>query len=157
MTMRLRILPRAVVAAILVALPVGASAPADQYDRFDRTTPTIVDHYTKLEWDRFKTATSISFNAAIVTCPSIFSGGTPGRLPTIKELLTILDEQPHEEYEQGLVTKMIDGTAFNQTPVSQPYWSSTPAPGGLFWALSFSDGSMVALPAATPAAMRCVR
>ena len=61
----------------------------------------------------------------------------------MKELLTIVDEEPHEEYESGVVvTKMIDADAFADTPVNLPYWTSTPAGPGKVWVVNFSNGLM---------------
>jgi hypothetical protein len=77
----------------------------------------------------------------------------------MKELLTILDESPHDEYEFGkVVPKMIDALAFADTPVDLPYWSSTPAPGvDRYWTLSFRTGLMEARLKTDPAHTRCVR
>ena len=59
--------------------------------------------------------------------------------------------------KEGVVPKMIDQLAFAGTPVDLPYWSSTPAGAGMYWALSFKTGLMTALPEATGANVRCVR
>jgi len=158
--MKRKLLPRAILVAILLALPAAADAPRDQYDRFDQDSTTIKDAWTKLEWDRrsvAKVGFGVDANCSIV--PSLSVGPVKGRLPTIKELLTILDEEPHPEYEFGAnVSKMIDQVAFAGTPVDAPYWSSTPAGAGKVWVLSFADGTMEAMSTtATMANARCVR
>lgn len=155
-----RFLPRAVLAVVLLALPAAADAPRDQYDRFDGDSVTIKDAFTKLEWDRHGVLENVTYGAAEGGCPFLPSLENVGRLPTIKELLTLLDEEPHPEYEFGkLVDKHLDGTAFFEAPVNQPYWSSTPAEPGKVWGLSFATGLMQQLPTdpSTKANARCVR
>ena len=164
-----KLLPRAVLGAILLALPAAADAPRNppQYAQFLSDSPTIKDNFTFLEWDRKSILTGLGSKSSYAngatlckTVPSFLATPpkTGGRLPTIKELLTLLDEQPHLEYEFGAnVTKMIDQQAFDRTPVDVPYWSSSPAEGGQFWTLDFSTGAMVAMSPAGPANVRCVR
>ena len=138
--MRKRILPRALLAAILLALPAAADAPRNppQYDRFDADSVTISDAFTGLLWDRKSVIRGVTFDLA--DC-SFVTSLPLGRLPTVKELLTLVDEDPHLEYEAGAnVMKMIDQPAFDKTPVDLPYWTSTPAPGGMFWPVSFATG-----------------
>jgi hypothetical protein len=156
--MKRKLLPRAILAAILLALPAAADAPQDQYERFDGDSVTIKDTFTKLEWDR-KAVFKSDYDGAAGNCALIGSLQSSGRLPSVKELLTILDEEPHQEYEFGmLVSKMIDALAFASTPVDLPYWTSTPAPGtDMFWTLSFKTGLMVAQPKTAQGNARCVR
>ncbi len=160
-TMKRRLLPRAILAVILLALPAAADAPRDQYERYDGDSLTIKDTFTLLEWDRkgvFKSTWDSAFgNCALL---SSFKSTPPGRLPTVKELLTIVDEEPHQEYEFGnLVPKMIDANAFASadTPVDAPYWTSTPAGTDAFWTVSFKTGLMAAQPRTAQANARCVR
>lgn len=167
------LLPRLVLGAILLALPAAADAPRNppQYAQFLADTPTIQDNFTKLDWDR-RSILSVGRNAEFGSAQTICKGLTSfdksngnttlGRLPTVKELLTILDEAPHDEYEFGaVVPKMIDQLAFADTPVDHPYWTSTPAGGrgsGMVWTLSFRTGDMKALPTTLAMAnVRCVR
>jgi hypothetical protein len=150
----------AVLAAILLALPAAADAPRDppQYDRFDVDSVTIKDVRTKLEWDRRAIHPGGTLPIAFSYCATLATLQMTGRLPSIKELLTILDEEPHDEYEFGMVVpKMIDALAFADTPVDLPYWSSTPAPGNKFWTLSFKTGLMEARASTETARARCVR
>ena len=155
-----KLLPRAVLALVLlVVVPAAADAPQDQYARFDGDSATIVDTFTKLEWDRkgvFKTTQDL----AAFNCGQLASLQMSGRLPTVKELLTILDEEPHQEYEFGkVVPKMIDALAFPDTPVDASYWSSTQVPGttDTFWTVSFATGLMTAQAKTAQGNARCVR
>jgi hypothetical protein len=162
MTMKKQLLPRAILAAILLVVPAAADAPRDppQYERFDVDSLTIKDNFTKLEWDRRSIITGVSYGGADLGCSSLTTLSASGRLPTVKELLTILDEEPHDEYEFGkVVPKMIDALAFADTPADLPYWTSTPAGVNQVWALSFSTGLMVALStnASGKGNARCVR
>jgi hypothetical protein len=150
----------AALAGLFVALPATADAPEGQYVAFVRNSPTIQDNYTKLEWERFFTRTLKSGAQAEAQCVAFGSGG---RIPTIKELFTLLDEEPHSEYEfNKTVVKMIHQPAFGATTgVDAAYWSSTPAEGiDKVWGLSFADGKMVELDASSDAPsayIRCVR
>ncbi len=149
-----------VLATALVAFPASADAPPDQYERFDGDSQSIKDNFTRLEWGRRSVYANVSFGAAQADCEFAFSFGPVGRLPTLKELLTIFDEEPHTEYEFGaLVVKHIDAVAFADTPATLPYWSSTPVTSETVWALSFANGRMepVATGAGGRGNARCVR
>lgn len=162
MTMKRKFLPRAVLAAILLALPAAADAPRNppQYAPFDSDSTHITDNFTGLDWDRRAIIKGQPYTFADSGCSFLVP---PARLPTVKELLTILDEEPHREYVGGaVVEKMIDQLAFSGTPVDLPYWSSTAiAPGSdLVWTLSFATGEMKAKSRSNAAEMahaRCVR
>lgn len=155
-----RLLPRLVLAAILLALPAAADAPRDppQYEAFVSESTTIRDAFTKLEWDRRNVLRNVALGVD-AGCSLVASLENVGRVPTVKELLTILDEEPHDEYEFGkVVPKMIDALAFADTPVDKPYWTSTPAPGvDMFWTVSFSTGEMTPRRKTETAHARCVR
>jgi hypothetical protein len=139
---------------LLVALPVAADAPPDQYDQFDRDTVTIHDRFTQLEWLR-DPGTRLPFADAQLYCDTRFGSS---RVPTVKEALTILDEEPHTEYEFGkFVTKMIDALAFPITPVDEPYWTSTSAGPGQAWTVDFSTGRTAPRATTSTGNLRCVR
>lgn len=144
---------------VLFVVPAAADAPREQYERFDGDSTTIRDFFTKLEWDRRGVLGNVTFAGAAGGCPTVASLENVGRLPTVKELLTIIDEEPHEEYEFGaIVSKTIDDLAFKDTPAGLPYWTSTPAPGiGMFWTVSFQTGKMEPREQSTKANARCVR
>lgn len=155
---------------VLFAPSVLAGAPLGQYDQFVRDTGTIRDTFTKLEWERCAAGQACRADAAQTTrtrrlwaaAQGSACAAFGGRLPTVKELLTLVDEQPHQEYEFGkTVSKAIDQDAFGTyTSEDAAYWSSSPADQpGRRWGVSFRDGTMVSLPENDPTGfyVRCVR
>jgi hypothetical protein len=149
---------------VLFALPVLADhapghpppepgAPDDQYDPFTYQSRRIKDRKTKLQWERGVSA-PMSFADATAYCT------TPTRLPTLKELLTLVDEVPHLDYEpdEGRnVQKMIDPSAFSdETPVDRAYWTSTRSGTNAF-TVDFGDGTTSAASVADLRRARCVQ
>lgn len=107
---------------IAITAVVRADAPAGQYAPFDKDNTTIVDNFTGLTWQRNATGAATWLGAKLAC------SGMGMRLPTLKELLTLVDENPHVEYIGGMnVSKMIDRDAFPNANVAQPYWTQTPA------------------------------
>jgi hypothetical protein len=130
---------------------------------------TILDNYTKLTWQRSAYSQStLSFLGAATYCANLsllpFASGW--RVPSYKELLTLVDESPHTEYENGIaVTKYIDSHAFGPslsgvgyTPVDAFYWSSslTPADSTVGYVINFKTGSTVVESTGNGAYVRCV-
>jgi hypothetical protein len=147
--------PLAFVALALFALPVMADAPPDQYRPFVRTDPEVRDAQTGLIWLRAPTQ-PVTFGGALAACPT---GIVTYRLPTMKELLTIVDEEPHDEYENGaLVPKAIDGNAFPSTPAVL-FWSgsSNAVDPTTAWAVDFMTGVATLHPKTETHPVRCVR
>ena len=141
-------------AATAIVGGVGhANAPPGQYATFGRTDVCISDLWTKLTWMRAPLASPLSFSAAAASCPAGW------RVPSVNELETLVDENPHEELENGqLLPKAIDANAFPATPVTYPYWTSSVIPGGgqTAWAVNFQDGSTLSAPTSEPQQVRCV-
>lgn len=142
-------------AALLVAVPALADtpaehAPADQYEPFDKNATVITDRKTKIRWQR-ATITAQSFAAALCVGSQ--------RLPTVKELLTIVDEEPHLEYEfTKNQVKLIDPNAFPGTPVDYPYWTQTPGsdPVNQVLGVDFITGMIVDMPKSGTGRVRCM-
>ena len=136
-------LPRLLVAAMFFALPVSAAAPISgddrQYDFFQDLDTEITDRFTKLVWDRPRVyPPAVTYAAARLRCASAGK-----RLPTAKELLTLVDEEPHEEYDGSrLVVKRIDPAAFRRTPTDVDFWSSSVLPNNRIVTVSFGDGEI---------------
>jgi len=147
-----------------VAVPSFAKAPSTpdpQYGSFDQDDIVIKDLKTGLEWRRAVLRDSVK-GVAEFNCEN----QAVARLPTIKELMTIFDEEPHLEFSAGKnVRKHLDQDAFgigidnkDFSPVDNTYWSQTPAfTSGKFWTLDFSTGAMVEKGPGENAHTRCVR
>src|ERR1700722_7009203 len=120
--------------AILVLVTLArADAPFDQYNLFNLNSDVIQDQQTGLYWQRYPPTNGVNFDGAALYCGQLsldtFASGW--RVPSYKELLTLVDESPHVEYENGtVVEKYIDGNAFPGTEVlSSSYWTSSAYPG----------------------------
>jgi hypothetical protein len=132
----------------VLAASARADAPGDQYGLFDSNAQTIQDAWTGLIWQRSAPTQALGFYDASTYCAALSlatpSGASSGwRVPSYKELLTIVDETPHTEYVgYGLTEVWIDANAFPQTAVDREYWTSSAyvrdSPSA--YALDFSDG-----------------
>jgi len=140
-----RVLFAAAVGAIAASIAVLAhgDAPKDQYELFGPKTATIVDVKAGLEWERFPERDSDGgAQTTLLTQPQAAArcAANGYRLPTVKELLTIIDEDPHSVYADGAtVLVMVDRNAFPTTEIDVPYWTSSPA-GNEFWYVDFQNG-----------------
>ncbi len=133
-----RSLFRAVCAAALVlaALPAGAGAPPGQY-----TIPgdgTVHDTKTGLIWQQTLGDPSggSSWSAAAGYCSSLTLAGLSWRVPSVKELMTLVD---FTVVASGSAAS-IDAAAFPNTPATG-FWSSSPLAGGPSYAWNVSFGS----------------
>jgi hypothetical protein len=138
-----------------------ADAPIDQYNLFNLNSDVIQDNYTGLRWQRYASTTPVPWAGTFAVCASVSldTYTTGWRVPSYKELLTIVDEAPHTEYENGLlVQKAIDPNAFPGTAVDNPYWtSSVPAfqPTNAY-SVNFHTGVPQLQDALNPIYVRCV-
>jgi hypothetical protein len=160
--MRRGLWARLTLASVVLALPATADAPRDpaQYEQFDRYSTEIEDHFTKLVWDRFGVLKDKKQSEGDFYCSAtVFPGA--GRLPTVKELLTLVDEEPHEEHDSSVnppkVFKTIDQGAFPDTPTQKPYWTSTLAANGQVFTVNFATGKTELRSKDDLAYTRCVR
>lgn len=118
-------------AEIEIAQAVPATA-----SRFETRGGVVIDHRTGLMWDQ-KTMPGgrMPWAKAKEACSLYDLGGhNDWRLPTIRELLSLVDYERHEP--------AIDTSAFQCE--SAWYWSSTPynpSPGDCAWFVFFGDGS----------------
>jgi hypothetical protein len=142
-------LVRAVVGAgslVVLASVARADAPQDQYNLFNSNSDVIQDLQTGLIWQRYPSTTPMVFGDAAAYCATlqlnVYSSGW--RVPSYKELLTLVNEVPDAEYENGKVEQeWIDGNAFPFTVIDLGYWSSSmyPAKAGYAYTVDFSDGT----------------
>jgi Protein of unknown function (DUF1566) len=115
----------------------GASATTMQYTT---DVGTVNDTKTKLTWQRIVPTTSYTWADANTYCQQTVGaslGGTGWRLPTIKELQTIVDD--------SRLNPAIDPTTFPATPAAPlvEFWSSSPLAGSTSsaWFIGFYYGS----------------
>jgi Protein of unknown function (DUF1566) len=151
-----RVLRSLAIPLVLVAVPVLADAPADQYSPYVRADLDIVDTKTFLKWRR-SVVLGLSFTDAANTATSCPDPAY--RLPTMKELLTLVDEQPHDEYEDGgLVSRTIDRSAFPLTPAVE-FWSSSDyaIDPSQAWVVDFRTGAATPRSKTDTHAVRCVQ
>ena len=122
------------VIAIAFAASAIAAAPAGRYTT---TATTVFDNRTKLTWQRTASSTTMIWEDAKTYCasPSLSTalGGSGWRMPTLKELQSIVD------YSQS-ASPPIDPTAFPATPPTY-FWSASLVPGfDAAWVVTFSNG-----------------
>jgi hypothetical protein len=114
------------------------------------------DVETGLIWQQADSGTTMAFSAAAPYCASLALNGHTWRVPSIKELSTLVDETP----PISKVSPAIDTTTFPSTAASTPYWSSSLFDGEAAtahdpWVINFEDGFTEYNQ--TAALVRCVR
>jgi hypothetical protein len=141
-----RILGAVAVVAVVLAAAAEASAPAGRYTV---ASGTVFDTNTKLTWQQTGPSAQYSWSDALTYCQTLSLTGTGWRLPTVKELQTIVD------YSQRYPA--IDTTAFPAPAII--YWSSSPSasPGLDAWYVEFNTGGTFILFEGDTANVRCVR
>ena len=148
---------RAVIATVLVAAAclagiVGrarADAPLGRYALADGED-AVFDSKTGLTWQRAVPSTAYSQNAALAYC-AVDTGlsGVGWRLPSVKELQTIVDESRW--------SPAIDTTAFPSSP-AQPFWTSSALANTTnAWGVHFESGNTFSADASLGYLVRCVR
>ena len=139
-------LTRAVPILFALTLSVAArgDAPLDQYLTFSPTSQSITDKQTSLVWLRTPVGTGLAmpsnpqlYAAALKLCTDVAAGW---RLPSVRELLSIVDEQPHLEHIAGKdVQLFIDPNAFPKT-TPERYLAASPDPSNEVWWVDFGSG-----------------
>jgi len=145
-------------AVVTAGLVARADAPAGQYGPFNQANTVITDAKTNLAWQRTVT-TRTDFAGAVAACRGLSLGTFPSgwRLPSYKELLTLVDESPHTEYPTGAPQQIaIDPYAFPETPVTPSnYWTSSVA-GGQVFSVEFVQGNASLQSPTATQYVRCV-
>jgi hypothetical protein len=155
---RLRLTLRIALLGVVVALPVSADAPTggadQQYENFDSGNKVIEDRFTRLVWDRPSEPYPAVMNFAAA---STYCKGAK-RLPSLKELLTIVDEEPRLDYDierQRNVLRYIDEAAFPKTP-AEGFWSSSLKNASEAWTVDFGTGETKTANMGDARRVRCV-
>jgi hypothetical protein len=136
---------------LLVALTSRATAPAGRY-----TFPVagvVFDTKTGLTWQRTVAGGAVAEPTGSMNCGATSLNGAAGRLPTLQELLTIVD------YAQTSGA-LVDATAFPSTATDNYYCTSTPYAGlaTAIWVMHFGDASTLSQDYTTSVCYaRCVR
>lgn len=132
---------------VFVSGPPGANAAPDCVaPRFVPNAGWVTDLATKLVWQQ-TFASARTWAAATDFCKT---QGAGARLPSVKELITIVDETKRDP--------AIDIQAFPATPADR-FWTSSVVSGssGLAWLVNFLSGSTGNLGVTNTSAVRCVR
>ncbi len=129
-----------------------SAAPASTGGRYTMADGVVYDAKTKLTWQQVAPSDAYAWMDAKVYCAGLAATLTgTWRLPTIKELLTIVDFA-------RTTAPRIDPTAFPAT-LSTYFWSSTPLAGSSTstWYVGFDLGYAGNVDVSTMNAVRCVR
>ena len=127
----------------------GRANPAG--GRYAFPTPeTVSDLGTGLVWQRFSDSTTRGWDDAVRYCSALALPGSGWRLPSMKELQTLLD--------LGRQIPALDPAAFPAAPTEQ-YWTSSPLAGSTTdaWSVSFRVGAASPLSRDNLNWVRCVR
>jgi len=108
------------------------------------------DKYTELNWRRAVEHDNYTWEDAKSFCATLKASGGGWRLPSLRELLTLVDVTHFEP--------ATDALAFPNTP-TELFWSSSPSlsPAGTAWGVKFTRGSSAAATVDTKAHVRCTR
>jgi uncharacterized protein DUF1566 len=134
--------------AVVAVFSVSADANVSP-GRYTTDGETVTDTKTKLAWQRRATLTTYDWTEAKSYCQNLSLAGRGWRLPTVKELLTIID------YSRA-TAPFADPDAFPAAP--SEVWSSSPVAGAPFVAWIVLDlGVTIQGPTTDASFVRCVR
>lgn len=115
-------------------------------------TTIVKDPSTNLMWEDTKhVLNGVSYYEADTYCKSLTLGGhNDWRIPTLRELLSIVD---YKRYEPAIIKE------FNHLDEDRLYWSSTQygQRNTEFWGIVFDDGDTDNASAVYDRRVRCVR
>ncbi len=147
----LRFLPCAALAAVLL-LDVGPSHADTPPGRYTAQNGTVLDTKTKLTWQQDVAPGLLDWVTAKSYCFSLSLSGGGWRLPSMKELLTLVDETRKNP--------ALDPQFFPGTMWMHYFWSSSSyafSPANSAWNVSFSDGITATNSKSLQQYVRCVR
>jgi hypothetical protein len=144
---RLRHAAALALGAATLAATAAAEAPPGRYVVEEGT---VTDSRTRLTWQRAPDLTPRPWSQAEAYCGSLDLHGKGWRLPSVKELLTIVDESRWGP--------AIDPVAFPSTPSDHFWTSSSLATFPMFvWTVYFGKGTAAFFEVGNPRLVRCVR
>jgi len=124
----------------------------------DHGAGTVTDNNTGLMWEKLTTLTTYNWQGSVDYCSTASTGGLGGwRLPTKKELLTIVDYSvpPPNTYDLPTIN-----TFYFPNTVRNWYWTATeavPSGGSNAWYINFITGVTGSTVKAQYLNVRCVR
>ena len=126
-----------------------ADAPPLRYS-IDAAAGIVKDTRTGLTWQREVGEAKHTWAAAKDYCANLSLAGGGFRIPTVKELLTLV--------EPTLARPAIDRSAFPNTP-AEPFWTATPGrrTAGTAWYVEFVSGGAQNPGVNESYRVRCVR
>ncbi len=144
------------VATVVFALPTLLSASHSAWGdappcRYTfPVSETVKDTETELTWQRTLDAALHSRAQAAAYCQALALDGVGWRLPTVKELQSIVDV--------AKTSPSIDAAAFPNTPPAS-FWTSSPyvLSANYGWDVVFTDGGNSGVDATASLHVRCVR
>jgi hypothetical protein len=130
--------------AVIAPHTAAANTPAGRYTITNAglSTGTVTDTKTGLTWQQ-PVSPPATWSAAVAGCTG------PWRLPSMKELATIVDES-------RTTPSAIDPVAFPNTPPAF-FWSSSVHGTGIAYYVDFATGNIVYQSETTLSAYRCVQ
>ena len=146
--------------AVAWGVPASADAPSGRYTI---RTDTVIDNRTSLEWQRVEAPTTMMQFAARSYCAELDLGGhSDWVLPTIKELLSLVDPTRGNNDPLMNPTPSIDPIAFPDNPLMEEFWSDTPVMNvpnmnTHAWAVDFKQGNSFRPQVDFLLEVRCVR
>jgi hypothetical protein len=113
-----------------------AVAPPNQYTVV--ATGEVRDNYTGLVWQQDTSAATMAWADAAGACAALTTGGHIWRLPSIRELATLVDEA---QVAPSINRAMFPNTKYGSKS-NNWYWASHRAAGSTTaaWAINFDDG-----------------
>ena len=110
-----------------------AVAPPDQYSIV--ADGEVRDNYTGLVWQRGDSDDMLSWQEAVDYCAGLDLNGNSWRLPSIRELATLVDEA---QVAPAINREMFPDTKYGAR--SNDWYWATPQRGSAAWGLNFDDG-----------------
>jgi len=142
--------PALLIAATLAAVWATHSRADAPAGRYTIANGTVYDTKSNLTWEQDASLDIFSWDQAQARCQTLTLDGGGWRMPSVKELQTLVDET--------IVDPSIDRTAFPTSAFTR-YWTSTrrasnPDHG---WLVAFDFGATSTDDAKNPHRVRCVR
>ncbi len=135
-----------------LALPVSSARANAPAGRYTIANGAVTDNATKLVWQQTADAGTYTFSGATSYCAALVLDGGGWRVPTLKELMTLVD------FSIATPGPTIDTTAF-PAATADYFWTSTKlaANPSFAWAVYFNHGYTYYNDVVTPYHVRCVR